>query len=91
MNGFSQGAFPVTLVLFAVEHMQMSSSAVGGMLTLNVLGMVLTTTQATKLSDRMHSRKSLMVPAMSAAARCGGHLALARALLVPVRVLPLPH
>ena len=26
MNGFSQGAFPVTLVLFAVEHMQMSST-----------------------------------------------------------------
>ena len=68
MNGFSQGAFPVTLVLFAVEHMQMSSSAVGGMLTLNVLGMVLTTTQATKLSDRMTSRKALMVPAMAAAA-----------------------
>ena len=68
MNGFTQGAFPMTLVLFAVEHMHMTSSAVGGMLTANVLVMVLTTAPATKLSDRMSSRKALMVPAMAAAA-----------------------
>ena len=37
VNGFSQGAFPVTIVLFAIEHMHMTSSAVGGMLTATVL------------------------------------------------------
>ena len=72
MNGFSQGAFPVTLVLFAVEHMQMSSSMVGGMLTANVAVMVLTTQPATKLSDRVESRKLLMVPAIGAAAAFTG-------------------
>jgi len=41
MNGFSQGAMPVTFVLYATEYLQMSSAAVGGMLTLNVLMMVL--------------------------------------------------
>ena len=41
MNGFSQGAMPVTFVLYATEHLHMSSAAVGGMLTLNVLMMVL--------------------------------------------------
>ena len=66
MNGFSQGAFPVTLVLFAVEHMHMSSATVGGMLTANVTLMVLATAPATKLSDRLTSRKALMVPAMTA-------------------------
>ena len=49
MNGFSQGAFPVTLVLFAVEHMNMCSATVGGMLTANVTLMVLVL-PATKLS-----------------------------------------
>ena len=67
MNGFAQGAFPVTLVLFAVEHMHMSSSAVGGMLTANVAVMVLATHPATALSDRVESRKTIMLPAMAAA------------------------
>jgi predicted MFS family arabinose efflux permease len=63
-NGFSQGAFPVTLVLFAVEHMGMSSAAVGAMLTANVGCMVVATRPATRLSDSLSSRKSIMVPAM---------------------------
>ena len=72
MNGFAQGAFPVTLVLFAVEHLGMSSAAVGGMLTANVAMMVLITQPATRLSDRLQSRKHLMVPAMTAAAAFTG-------------------
>jgi len=64
MNGFSQGAMPVTFVLYATEALQMSSGAVGGMLTLNVLMMVLISAPATKLSDRLVSRKSIMVPAL---------------------------
>ena len=68
INGFSQGAFPVTLVLFAVEHMNMSSASVGAMLTANVLVMVVTTAPATQLSDHVTSRKSIMVPAMAASA-----------------------
>jgi predicted MFS family arabinose efflux permease len=64
MNGFSQGAMPVTFVLYATEALQMSSGAVGGVLTLNVLMMVLISAPATKLSDRLVSRKSIMVPAL---------------------------
>ena len=64
MNGFSQGAMPVTFVLYATEALQMSSGAVGGMLTLNVLMMVLISAPATQLSDRLVSRKSIMVPAL---------------------------
>ena len=30
MNGFSQGAMPVTFVLYATEQLHMSSAAVGG-------------------------------------------------------------
>jgi len=66
MNGFSQGAMPVTFVLYATEALHMSSGAVGGMLTLNVLMMVLISAPATKLSDRLVSRKSIMVPALLA-------------------------
>ena len=68
VNGFSQGAFPVTIVLFAIEHMHMTSSAVGGMLTANVACMVLATRPATKLSDHVTSRKDVMLPAMTLAA-----------------------
>lgn len=72
MNGFSQGAFPVTLVLFAIEHMHMSSSAVGGMLTANVACMVLATHPATKLSDQVASRKDVMLPAITLSAMFAG-------------------
>ena len=68
MNGFTQGGFPITVVLFAVEHCGMSSAHVGLMMMANVALMVLTTGPATRLSDRLSSRKSIMVPAMSAAA-----------------------
>ena len=68
MNGFTQGAFPVTLVLFAVEHMRMDSASVGLMLTMNVACMVLATEPATRLSDRVASRKTVMLPAMACAA-----------------------
>ena len=57
---------PVTFVLYATEALHMSSGAVGGMLTLNVLMMVLISAPATKLSDRLVSRKSIMVPALLA-------------------------
>ena len=72
MNGFSQGAMPVTFVLYATEALSMSSAAVGGMLTLNVLLMVLISAPATKISDRLVSRKSIMVPALLANAVCTG-------------------
>lgn len=68
MNGFAQGATPVTLVLYATEGLGMSSAAVGGMLTANVLLMVLVSAPATKVSDRLASRKTIMVPALLATA-----------------------
>lgn len=72
MNGFAQGATPVTLVLHATESLGMSSAAVGGMLTVNVLLMVLVSAPATKVSDRLASRKTLMVPALLATAAFTG-------------------
>ena len=72
MNGFTQGAMPVTLVLFAVEHMHMDSASVGAMLTANVTCMVLATRPATRLSDNVSSRKSIMLPAITAAAIANG-------------------
>jgi len=68
MNGFAQGAMPVTFVLFAVEALQMSSASVGTMLTANVVLMVLATPFATRLSDRLPSRKTVMVPTIAATA-----------------------
>mmetsp|Transcript_16128 Transcript_16128/g.52142 ORF Transcript_16128/g.52142 Transcript_16128/m.52142 type:complete len:221 (+) Transcript_16128:123-785(+) len=74
---FPAGAFPVTLVLFATENVGMDSASVGGMLTANVALMVLLTAPATRLSDAARSRKSIMVPALAAAAVCTGLQSLA--------------
>ncbi|EOD11617.1 hypothetical protein EMIHUDRAFT_214474 [Emiliania huxleyi CCMP1516] len=74
---FPTGAFPVTLVLFATENVGMDSASVGGMLTANVALMVLLTAPATRLSDAARSRKSIMVPALAAAAVCTGLQSLA--------------
>ena len=52
--------------------MHMESYAVGGMLTANVACMVLATRPATVLSDRLASRKAIMVPAITAAAIFSG-------------------
>lgn len=72
MNGFAQGATPVTLVLYATESLGMSSAAVGGMLTVNVLLMVLVSAPATKVSDAAASRKAVMGPALLATAAFTG-------------------
>ena len=63
-NGVGQGAMPITMVLYAVETMGMSSAAVGTMLTANVLVMVLASVPASRLSDRVADRKSVMLPAL---------------------------
>ena len=47
------------------------------MLTANVALMVLLTAPATRLSDAARSRKSIMVPALAAAAVCTGLQSLA--------------
>merc|ERR1740139_311878 len=65
-NGVGQGAMPITMVLYAVETVGMSSAAVGSMLTANVLVMVLASVSAARLSDRVADRKSIMLPALFA-------------------------
>ena len=63
-NGVGQGAMPITMVLYAVETVGMSSAAIGTMLTANVLVMVLASVPASRLSDRVADRKSVMLPAL---------------------------
>ena len=63
-NGIGQGAMPITMVLYAVETVGMSSAAVGSMLTANVLLMVIASVPASRLSDRVADRKSVMLPAL---------------------------
>ena len=68
MNGFSQGAMPVSVILFALEALSFSSMELGAMLTANVLLMTIVSHPATVLSDRLESRKTLMTPALLASA-----------------------
>ena len=72
MNGFSQGAMPVTIILYGIEVLGMSSSEIGGLLTATVLLMVGVSRPATRLSDSVANRKSIMVPALAATALLNG-------------------
>lgn len=67
-NGIGQGAMPITLVLYAAESVGMTSAAIGGMLTANVLLMVLASVPASRLSDGVADRRSVMIPALLASA-----------------------
>ena len=60
-NGGGQGAMPITMVLYAVETVGMSSAAIGTMLTANVLVMVLASVPASRLSDRVADRILVVV------------------------------
>ncbi|KAK3252251.1 hypothetical protein CYMTET_38441 [Cymbomonas tetramitiformis] len=77
INGFSQGAMPVTTVLFMLETLNMSSMQVGGTMTMSVLMMILATQPATWLSDRLESRKTVMLPSLLGNALLTGMLPLA--------------
>jgi len=63
-NGVGQGAMPITVVLYAVETVDLSSAAVGAMLTANVAVMVVASVPAARLSDKVTDRKAVMLPAL---------------------------
>jgi MFS family permease len=70
MTGFSQGAGPVTGILYATEHLGMSTGEVGFMFTACVLAMAAVVQPATGMSDRVKDRSSIMWPGLLVGSAC---------------------
>jgi hypothetical protein len=63
MTGVAQGASPVTTILFATEHLGMTTGELGIMFTAVVLSMAAVVKPATTLSDRLKQcRSAIMIP-----------------------------
>lgn len=74
MTGFTQGAAPVTTILYATESLGLSGSSIGLMFTGQIIVLAAMTHPATVLSDRLTDRKRAMVPAITFRALCMGCL-----------------